>query len=332
MPKLKQVVVFIGLVVFSSQSYSQNQPAGQNWECALDLHQGDKGTLTLNKNGDSLDGVIRFSRNDNVFESEVSGDWNAGKIDLTRLLGAGSTELMTGVAVALGTKKMNIGGRYSAGYQGVWSANCDLVSESNNTKSVEGEVFTETKVTPEIPTNKEKVTFDVSASHPDGIKQISIFLGSEEIHTCTTDECEFSYGPLSKGIYSWRVESLSNSGSKSMETDRLVIQSTKSKKSNQLVASSQKKQNKCKISGRATGAYGPLAEIYSVKLYGPDTTTLLKASSNFVGGVYQFVNLPAGQYQLIVDTKGDREVVVVPNSKILNCESQSTLTQDIGFN
>jgi len=246
----------------------------------------------------------------------------------------GSTELMTGVAVALGTKKMNIGGRYSAGYQGVWSANCDLVSESSSTQRTESEMFTNTKVTPDMPTDKQKVTFSVSASHPDGIKQLSIFLGSEEIHTCTTDECEFSYGPFSKGIYSWRVEGLSNSGSKSIETNRLVVQNTKgkSKKSSQLVVGSQKAKNNCQISGRATGAYGPLAEIYSVKLYGPNTTTLLKSSSNFINGAYQFTNLPAGQYQLIVDTKGDQQVITVPNRKFLNCKPQSVLTQDISFN
>jgi len=330
----KQVIAFIGLLIFSSQSFVQAQSADQ-WECALDLHQGDKGTLTLNRSGDDLDGIIRFSRNGNEFESEVSGSWNAGKIDLTRLLDADSTELMTGIAVALGTKKMNIGGRYSAGFQGVWSANCDLVSESSGSESVDSETFTSTKVSPESPTSKQKVTFSVSASHPEGIKQVSIFLGNEEIHTCTSEECEFSYGPFSKGIYSWRVEALSNSGAKSVEMDRIAVKSSnsKSQKSKQLTVSSQKKVvNDCSISGRATGAYGPLAEIYSVKLYGPDTTNLLKASSGFVNGVYQFKNLPAGQYQLTVDTKGDQEVSVFPDNQVLNCKSKSTLTQDISFN
>jgi len=211
--KLKQVPIFIGLAILSS--HAQAQSGNQSWECALDLHQGDKGTLTLNREEDNLDGVIRFSRNDNVFESTVSGTWNTNRIDLTRLLDAGSTELMTGVVVALGTKKMNIGGRYSDGYQGVWSANCDLVSEVNQTKSaedIESEVFTETKVTPEMPTD---------------IKQLSVFLGSEEIHTCAADKCEFSYGPFSKGIYSWRVEGLSNSDAKSIETGRLIVKSSK---------------------------------------------------------------------------------------------------------
>ena len=328
--KLKQVPIFIGLAILSS--HAQAQSGNQSWECALDLHQGDKGTLTLNREEDNLDGVIRFSRNDNVFESTVSGTWNTNRIDLTRLLDAGSTELMAGVVVALGTKKMNIGGRYSDGYQGVWSANCDLVSEVSHTKSaedIESEVFTETKVTPEMPTDKQKVTFSISASHSDGIKQLSVFLGSEEIHTCAADKCEFSYGPFSKGIYSWRVEGLSNSDAKSIETGRLIVKS--SKRVAQLKASSEK-QRRCQISGRATGAFAPLAETYSVKLYGPDTTTVLKASSNFIGGVYQFANLSEGEYQLIVDTKGDQDITAFPASNILNCKSESNLTQDISFN
>jgi len=329
MPRLKQTLILIGLAALSSHGYAQTQSDSQSWECALDLHQGDKGTLTLDRQDDSLDGVIRFSRNDNVFESAVSGNWNANEIQLTRLLDAGSTELMIGVAVALGTKKVNIGGRYAAAYQGVWSADCDLVSESNVTDKVQSSVFTTTKVTPEMPTDKQKVTFNVSASHPDGVKQLSIFLGSEEIHTCASDACEFSYGPFSKGIYSWRVEGLSNSDSKSIEMNRLIVKS--SNKAKQLVVSTQK-QNNCRISGRATGASAPLSQIYSVKLYGPDTTTLLKSSTGFVDGAYQFVNLPAGQYQLIVDTKGDQDITAFPDSTILNCKPQSTLTQDISFN
>ena len=111
--------------------------------------------------------------------------------------------------------------------------------------------------------------------------------------------------------------------------NRLIVKS--SNKAKQLVVSTQK-QNNCRISGRATGASAPLSQIYSVKLYGPDTTTLLKSSTGFVDGAYQFVNLPAGQYQLIVDTKGDQDITAFPASTILNCKPQSTLTQDISFN
>ena len=329
MPKFKHAILLIGLVSFCGQSYGQVKSNNQLWECALDLHQGDKGTLSLDKEGDGVDGFIRFSRNDNVFESAVTGKWSANEIQLTRLLDAGSTELMTGIAVALGTKKMNIGGRYAADYQGVWSADCDLVSESNVTDKVESQVFTTTKVTPEMLTDKQKATFNISASHPAGVKQLSIFLGSKEIHTCAADKCEFSYGPFSKGIYSWRVEGISNSDSKSIEMGRIIVQGGKS--SGQLTASP-KKVNECRISGQATGASAPLSQVYSVKLYGPDTTTLLKSTSGFVDGVYQFRNLPAGQYQLIVDTKGDHDITAFPASTTLNCKSQSTLTQDISFN
>ena len=327
---VKQVITFIGIAILSSQGFAQDQSGEQRWECALDLHQGDQGTLSLNKNGEELDGLISFYRNDNVFESAVTGSWRANKIDLTRLLGAGSTELMSGITVPLGTKRMNIGGRYSADYQGVWSANCDLVSESNNAVNPSNESFTtNAEVTPSAPTDKQKVTFKASVSHPAGIKQVSFFLGSEKIHTCDTGECEFTYGPLSKGIYSWRVESLSNSDVKNMESNQLTVYGSNKVST---LTKVNKKVNNCRISGSAKGASAPLAQIYSVKLYGPNSTTLLKASSGFDNGDYQFTNLPAGKYQLIVDTKGDQDILATPMSSTLNCKSKSTLTRDISFN
>ena len=174
------LVSSVALAVLVSQGYAYGQSPNQRWECALDLHQGDKGTLSLNRKGDNVNGAIQFSRNDNVFDSDVSGSWVGNQIDLIRLVGSDSTEQMAGVVVALGTEKVSIGGRYSIGYQGVWSANCDLVSESANIEKVQSESFTSTQVKPEMPTDKEKVTFSIASSHPSGVKEISIFLGSDK--------------------------------------------------------------------------------------------------------------------------------------------------------
>lgn len=319
---LKKIILLISAIVVSGQTQAQNQSATQSWECALDLHQGDAGTLSLERSSENVQGVIQFSRNDSVFESEVSGNWVDDKINLTRLIDSASTEAMSGIVVTLGTEKVNIGGRFATDYQGVWSADCDLVSESNVTQRQSTEEVlpsTSSRIRPNSPNSQDKITFSVLASHPDGIEKVSFFLGSDEIHSCDTGRCEFTSGPLAEGIYSWRVDAVSKSGIKNTQD------------SNRLVVKNVADVSNCSISGRATGQSAALADIYLVKLYGPNNANSLKATSGFNGGRYQFSDLSAGDYRLVVDTQGDQDILASPADAVLNCRSQSVLTQDIEF-
>lgn len=320
----KHLIVLIIALVISNQSYAQTQSGTQNWECALDLHQGDIGTLSLIRDNNNLQGVISYRRNDSAFENDVSGSWNGDTITLKRIVGSDSSEDMSGVAIVLGSQKVNIGGRYATNYQGVWSADCDLVSEIA-TNDVSDETNAQTlpsttsRVRPSTPNNSDSITFSALGSHPDGIQTMSFYLGDKKIHTCESDRCEFNYGRLATGSYSWRVEATSTTGiTSTLDSNRLVVRSDA-------------EVGNCTITGRATGQSAPLAEIYLVKLYGPNNTNLLKSSVNFTNGRYLFSNLPSGNYQLNIDTQGDQEILASPAKKTLTCTSQATLTQDIEF-
>ncbi len=321
---LKKFLLLVTVMAVSSQVYAQSQSATQNWECALDLHQGDTGTLSLMRSGDSLQGEIRLERNDSVFESMVNGSWRDDTIHLTRLSGTESSEAMSGVVVALGTQKINIGGRFATDYQGVWSADCDLVSESSvaqdvREQSADVQPSTSSRIRPNSPNSQDRITFSALASHPEGIEKVSFFLGKNEIHSCDNSRCEFSYGPLAEGIYSWRVDAVSKSGI------------TNTEDINRLVVKDVAEVNNCTISGHATGQSAALADIYLVKLYGPNNANALKATSGFNGGGYQFSNLPAGDYRLLIDTLADQEILASPANTTVSCRSQSVLTQDIEF-
>lgn len=319
---------FVALVVvLASNNLAHSAPIdAQQWECAVNLHQGDNGTLSIERTGDSVSGMINIKRNDSVFENEVSGRWVNNEINLKRLLGESSNESMTGIVVALGTKKVKIGGRFSAEYQGVWSADCDLVSTSALEKEPSADADTASKVEPSTsigvipnnPTSKDRIKFSARASHPDGIESVSFILGKKKIHTCAANECDFTYGPISKGKYSWRVEALSKSGVKNTEGK------------NELLVSAAQANGTCTISGIATGTAAELSEIYLIKLFGPNDNTV-RASKEFQDGRYQFTNLPEGRYTLTVDTRADKSVLATPEATSAKCLAQENVTVNFDF-
>lgn len=332
MVKQSTVIFFVALLLFCgvdiSISVTANAAAteSQKWECAIDLHQGDNGTLSLNRDGERINGMLNIRRNDSIFENEVSGRWSNNEINLKRLIDDSRNDSMIGVVVSLGTKKVNMGGRYSAEYQGVWSANCDLVGTSNgSTGSADGtedtspiEPSTSAGVIPNRPNTADRIKFSARASHPDGIESVSFFVGNKKIHTCDTEVCDYNYGPLSKGKYSWFVEAVSKSGIKN------------SKRQNEFVVSASASKGSCLIEGIATGTAAELSGIYLVKLYGPDGNTL-KASQEFQDGRYQFTGLPEGRYTLTVDTRADREVLVTPATATATCSAQSKVIVNFDF-
>lgn len=324
----KFFIALVAMLASHGIAYSANAALAetQQWECAVNLHQGDNGTLSIERKGDKIEGMINIKRNDSVFENEVSGRWVANEISIKRFLGDSSSDSMAGIVIELGTKKVKIGGRFSSEYQGVWSADCDLVSTSalakENTSDAGSpskvEPSTSIRVTPNNPNNKDRIEFSARASHPDGIESVAFFLGKKNIHTCSANECSFSYGPIAKGKYFWRVEAVSKSGVKNTESP------------NELLVSAVPTNGECTISGIATGPAAELSGIYLIKLFGPDGNTL-RASKEFQGGRYQFGNLPNGRYTLAVDTRADKGILATPAITTAECQAQSNVSINFDF-
>jgi len=67
----------------------------ERWECALDLQQGDKGSMTLERSGTSVSGLINISRNGSEFEQELEGRWSGREVELKRFISS-STNLAGG--------------------------------------------------------------------------------------------------------------------------------------------------------------------------------------------------------------------------------------------
>ncbi len=315
--------------IFASTAHAQNQ----QWECAVNLQQGDMGVMSLERENNKLRGTISIVRNDIEFESELNGNWNGNEINLTRLLDANSNEPMAGIVIPLGTKKINIGGRFSKEYQGVWSADCTLVaglssnindnnSETSNDAGSEGNTpaipSVTSRVSPNAPSGSDKINFSARASHPDGIVSIDFFVDDKKVHTCTKDNCSFETGPLKSGNHTWYALATSESGtSNAKRAKRLTVKSVKS--------------STCTVLGSATGPSANLSLSYRVVLLGLDGQNAYSASAEFNDLKYRFEDVPKGDYTISVDTLTDSSVLWAPTTAVVRCGSQTELRQNFDF-
>jgi len=88
----------ITCLIFLAVNISMANSA-ERWECALDLQQGDRGSMTLERSGTSINGNINIDRNGSNFSQEVEGRWADQEIELKRFVNTSSNQSMHGVAI-----------------------------------------------------------------------------------------------------------------------------------------------------------------------------------------------------------------------------------------
>jgi len=204
------------LLIFVNNSYANGT---DHWECALNLQQGDTGSMTLKRSDSLVTGSININRNGNKFTQELEGLWFDNKIELKRFVNASSNQPMHGIAISVGAKHVKMGGRYAEGFNGVWSADCDLVSTTKNkadspSTQEASQVLPSISVraTPSSPVSHDTIKFAARAFHPDDIASISFFLNNKPIHQCKSNQCSVEYGRLKAGTYQWHVIAKSKTG------------------------------------------------------------------------------------------------------------------------
>ncbi|MDD2335643.1 MAG: hypothetical protein PHD01_03605 [Geobacteraceae bacterium] len=98
----------------------------ENWQCTLDLHQGDTGTLEFTRTGALIKGKTIVHRGANTFENTVKGTWSGATIKFWRELNPSSSgQPFKGIAVSTDDNKVKMGGRFANLFAGVWSADCE---------------------------------------------------------------------------------------------------------------------------------------------------------------------------------------------------------------
>ena len=96
--------------------------APERWRCDVDLHQGDTGTLWLDRQRGEVQGIMVVR--DGTQKHRVSGSWTEDRIELWRALSESSGQPFVGTVTGPGDGTLRMAGRFAHQYSGVWSAEC----------------------------------------------------------------------------------------------------------------------------------------------------------------------------------------------------------------
>jgi hypothetical protein len=233
---------------------------------------------------------------------------------------------MAAIMVRTGKQNIQLGGRFGLGYKGVWSAECEFVSEKQvnvpdsdensepkpDKPIVKAGPSTNVKALPYKPTTKDRINFSATAAHSDGVRSISIILDGRVLKTCQRSRCRVSSPPLSAGKHIWRVDAVSKSGYKNPKYPSELI-----------VKMAPKVVGRCTIKGNATGRSSEISRIFSVSAYGPDDDNKFVASSRFKDGRFELKGLQPGKYKLRVDTRADTAIGAHPSQVTVRCRKSN---------
>jgi hypothetical protein len=300
----------------------------QEWQCDVDLHQGDSGVLFLIRAEGKVKGGIKIDSNTTPMNHRIGGTWKDGLLNLNRLFRSDVDYAMAATMQRTEKKLVQLGGRYGLAFKGVWSGECKFISErkiqvaDSDTDSepkpdkpvVKAGPSTNVKALPYKPTTKDRIKFSATASHPDGVRSISFILDGQVIKTCRRNRCNASSPPLSAGKHIWRVDAVSKSGFKNPRYPSEMI-----------VKTAPPVVGRCTIMGKATGRSSDIARIFSVSAYGPNNDTKFVASSRFKNGRYELKGLKPGQYKLFADTRADTAIGVHPSQVTVRCRKQKAV-------
>jgi len=205
---------------------------------------------------------------------------------------------------------------------GVWSADCDLAS---SVKSRSGASVKQTqpsismRATPFRPDSRSVIQFSAQAFHPDGIESVTFFVDDKSIHQCSNEQCTKKFGPLSAGSYKWHVVAKSKAG-----TEETTL-------SNELVVSNAGPAVSCTISGFASGPEVGQSEKVLIRLTGQADGKKVDKTARFDAGIYSFNAVPAGTYQLSIESPDSLAVLVSPTIAEKKCDETRSIRQDFDF-
>ncbi len=173
---------------------------------------------------------------------------------------------------------------------------------------------------PDHPTNIEKVKFIASASHANGVKDITIYVEGKKVHTCQGSHCDYTGGPFKTGSVSWNISARSKNGTETIGTVQHVM------------IKEAPAFGQCSISGKVTGSYAAVAPVFFINLFGPNNDQYFRETTGFkANGRYKFDKLPPGKYRMTVNTHTNLTVTAHPVSQIVNCQGSGSQNVNYDF-
>lgn len=277
------------------------------WSGDIDLHQGDTGTIRFEQVEDSIKGTMRVARGTNVSEHSIDGVWVGDSIRFTRHLDESSIQPFEGTVTRRDGDQAVMEGRFAAGLRGIWSATCRRTP--SETPAPAGPSLT-IRIKPYEPTERDRIEFVATASHPSGVRDITHHVNGAAVRTCAGERCVHVQGPFPAGAITWRVSARSVNGGENIGQERPITIKPVASRGN------------CRIIARADGPRAQSARVFAVSVVGPGNR---RASRPFdANGRAEFVDLPEGRYTVSTDTRADIAVDVRPRRNDVECREGQT--------
>jgi hypothetical protein len=297
------------------------------WTCTIQLAAGGTGSLQFTRTASGIQGDLTQAVGQ--ASTPIKGAWNRELIRFSRTLSDSTEQPFIGIAVSPDDHTMKMAGRFGSTFDDVWSAACSRGDENPGTGAGTPAGATETsgmpgpslsiRIDPYKPTTLTPVKFIARASHSSGVREVTIHVNGQAVRTCSVPSCEFTGGPYPAGTIRWRVTATAQNGAVQPGDEREVT-----------IAGSSP-GTACSISGAASGPHAELAKSTVLLLYGPDSSTVVRARQPFGSGTFSFTNLPNGRYILSADIRGDTAVRVVPRRVEIVCSGAAVAGVNFAF-
>ena len=134
---IKYFIIAFFVVVFAGMIYYPNSAAAglkDKWQCTIDLHQGDTGTIEFAKDGSHIIGKIIITKKTRTSESTIEGEFGETEVYFKRTLSDMSYQPFKGIISIVDTKHMKIEGLFASGFSGKWSADCTMADSTEPTR------------------------------------------------------------------------------------------------------------------------------------------------------------------------------------------------------
>jgi hypothetical protein len=286
----------------------------ETWEGDIDLHQGDRGTVSFTRAGSAIAGRMRVLRNELPQEHSIDGTWSGDQVRFTRHLSSTSIQPFEGTASQDGPDRVTMNGRFAANLAGEWSAECRRIGSSPRPGP-----NLELRITPYHPTERDRITFSATARHSSGVRDVTHVINGKAARTCPGEVCIHETGPFPAGTITWLVAARSNDGGEQPGHERTIVITPVS-------------AGRCRLRCRATGPQANRASVFFVVVSRSDDPGRSVATKPFTNaGTAEFDDLPEGRFRVRVDTRADIPVRVRPSSQDVTCREGQLAEAVFGF-
>ncbi len=171
---------------------------------------------------------------------------------------------------------------------------------------------------PTNPSERDRVAFEVSATHPDRVDLVEIYVDNVRKLSCRGDDsCSYTGGPFATGSHSWHAKAWTSSG----ESDQSLPQAL------DISATA----GSCVIVGAAVGGADNLVDDFSAILRGPDDQGRDAGIQRILGREFRFANLRAGRYTVFIDSRTDLHGVPRQRNFSVDCSPNTVRRITVDF-